>query len=119
MKDVPRGAARKLTAISFQLSAFERHEIVAACKEYGGTVIQNFLVAPWCARLKSIAGGASSLLVAHGGQPGMWDMLVQAGKGCPARRAMGTPSRLRFLNESTARWVDPGDLSLCTGLSSS
>jgi hypothetical protein len=27
-------------ALSGQLSAFERHEIVAACKEYGGIVIQ-------------------------------------------------------------------------------
>jgi len=27
-------------AHSSQLSAFERHEIVAACKEYGGTVTQ-------------------------------------------------------------------------------
>jgi hypothetical protein len=28
-------------ALSGQLSAFERHEIVAACKEYGGIVIQQ------------------------------------------------------------------------------
>jgi hypothetical protein len=27
-------------ALSGQLSAFERHEIVAVCKEYGGIVIQ-------------------------------------------------------------------------------
>jgi hypothetical protein len=41
LKHVPRCAARKLSAVSFQHSAFERHEIVAACKEYGGTVIQK------------------------------------------------------------------------------
>jgi len=27
---------RKLSGVSFQHSAFERHEIVAACKEFGG-----------------------------------------------------------------------------------
>jgi hypothetical protein len=36
LKHVPQCAARKLSAVSFQLSGFERHEIVAACKEYGG-----------------------------------------------------------------------------------
>jgi hypothetical protein len=41
LKHVPQCAARKLSAVSFQLSAFERHEIVAACKEYGGIVIQE------------------------------------------------------------------------------
>jgi hypothetical protein len=41
LKHVPQCAARKLSAVSFQLSAFERHEIGAACKEYGGTVIQE------------------------------------------------------------------------------
>jgi hypothetical protein len=40
LKHVPQCAARKLSAVSFQLSAFERHEIVAACKEYGRIVIQ-------------------------------------------------------------------------------
>jgi hypothetical protein len=46
LKHVPQCAARKLSAVSFQHSAFEsalsqngmpalRHEIVAACKEYG------------------------------------------------------------------------------------
>jgi SAM-dependent methyltransferase len=39
LKHVPQCAARKLSAVNFQLSAFERHEIVAACKEYGGIVI--------------------------------------------------------------------------------
>jgi hypothetical protein len=36
MKHVPQCAARKLSAVSFQHSAFDRHEIVAACKEYAG-----------------------------------------------------------------------------------
>jgi hypothetical protein len=40
LKHVPQCAARKLSAVSFQHSAFERHEIVAACKEYEGIVIQ-------------------------------------------------------------------------------
>jgi hypothetical protein len=40
LKHIPQSAARKLSAVSYQLSAFERHEIVAACKEYGGVVIQ-------------------------------------------------------------------------------
>ena len=38
---VVQRAARKLSAVSFQLSAFARHEIAAACKEYGGIVIQR------------------------------------------------------------------------------
>jgi hypothetical protein len=41
LKHVPHCAARKLSAVSFQHSALERHEIVAACKEYGGIVIQK------------------------------------------------------------------------------
>ena len=41
LKHVPQCAARKLSAVSFQHSALERHEIVAACKEYGGIVIQK------------------------------------------------------------------------------
>jgi nitrate reductase NapAB chaperone NapD len=41
LKHVPQCAARNLSAVSFQLSAFERHEIVAACEEYGGIVIQR------------------------------------------------------------------------------
>jgi hypothetical protein len=40
LKHVPQCAARKLSAVSFRHSVFERHEIVAACKEYGGIVIQ-------------------------------------------------------------------------------
>jgi hypothetical protein len=36
LKHVPQCAARKLSAVSFQHSAFDRHEIVAASKEYGG-----------------------------------------------------------------------------------
>ena len=40
LKHVPQRAARKLSAVSFQRSAFEQREIVAACKEYGGIVIQ-------------------------------------------------------------------------------
>jgi len=35
MKHVPHCAERKPSAAAFQL---ERHEIVAACKEYGGTM---------------------------------------------------------------------------------
>jgi hypothetical protein len=33
LKHVPQCAARKLSAESFQHSAFARHEIVASCKE--------------------------------------------------------------------------------------
>jgi hypothetical protein len=41
LKHAPQCAARKLSVVSFQLSAFARHEIVAACKEDGGIVIQG------------------------------------------------------------------------------
>ena len=41
LKHVPQRAARKLSAVSVQRSALERHEIVAACKEYGGMAIRK------------------------------------------------------------------------------
>jgi nitrate reductase NapAB chaperone NapD len=40
LRHVPQCAMRKPSAFSFQLSAFARHEMVAAWKEYRGTVIQ-------------------------------------------------------------------------------
>jgi len=75
LKHVPQCAARKLSAVSFQLSAFERHEIVAACKKYGGIVIQ---IAEF-----SVVGPA---LACHAGrQPGQ---SVPATKGDEVRLAM-------------------------------
>ena len=43
LKHAPQCAARKPSAVSGQLSAFARREIVAACKEYGGIVIHKHL----------------------------------------------------------------------------
>jgi hypothetical protein len=54
LKHVPQCAARKLSAVSFQLSAFERHEIVAACKEYGGAVIQEGPTTNICAMSEAV-----------------------------------------------------------------
>ena len=96
LKRVPQCAARKLTAVSSQLSAFERHEIVAACKEYGGIVIQcRYLVVSGNNTVSNGTGPPEHLPAAsYGGAKGIWGEVSRV--RCPDRpRTRGPQAKRR------------------------
>jgi hypothetical protein len=84
LKHVPQRAARKLLAVSFQLSAFERHEIVAACKGYGGIGMQ----------IAMFPGVGHALAYRAGRQPGHSPQATEGDEAQPAmllNRALSRP----------------------------